>query len=430
MPDPSAADPSLALLIRFGIALGLGMLIGLQREWSDTKIAGIRTYPIIALLGAVAASLSPEGSIWLLAGGLVALTILTVLGNWLKTRSDELVTEPGLTTEMAMLLVFLLGAMVVLGDPVHALVLSGAVAVLLQLKGPLHATVRRLGDHDFKAITQFILISLVILPLLPSRDFGPYDVLNPREIWWMVVLIVGLGLAGYLAYKFFGRRAGTLVGGTLGGLVSSTATSVTFAQQSREQPKMSGMASVVVMIASTVVFVRVLIEISAVAPGRFSSLAPPLALYGVLMIVITFVAWRREHVGMSQQRDGATQQLDLGNPSELKAAVIFGLLYAAVLLAVAWAKDRLGSGGLYAVAVLSGLTDMDAITLSTARLAGEGQLEVTTAWRAIVIASMANLVFKGGAVAVLGAPALRRKIGILFGAALACGGVILLAWPG
>lgn len=422
MDTSALADPS--LLIRFALAFGLGMLIGLQREWSSTRMAGIRTFPIVALVGAVAAALVEPAGGWLLATGLIAMTAVTILGNWLKLQQGA--AEPGLTTEVTMMLAYLLGAMVVLGDPVHAVVLTGAVAVLLQLKGPLHAAVGRLGDHDVKAITQFVLISLVILPLLPSRDFGPYSVLNPREIWWMVVLIVGIGLAGYLAYKFFGEKAGTLLGGLLGGLVSSTATSVSYARRSREQPKLSGMAAVVVILASTVVFGRVLIEIAAVASSKFHELAPPVAIYGGALVLIAWVAWRRER----PEKDDDTPGLDLGNPSELRSALVFGLLYAGVLLAVAWAKDQLGSGGLYAVAVISGLTDMDAITLSTARLAADGQLATSTAWRAIVVASMSNLVFKGGAVAVLGSPALRRKIAVLFGLALATGGVILVAWPG
>ena len=422
MGTSALADPS--LLIRFALAFGLGMLIGLQREWSSTRMAGIRTFPIVALVGAVAASLVESAGGWTLAAGLLAMTAVTVLGNWLKLKQGS--AAPGLTTEVTMLLAYLLGAIVVLGDPVHAVVLTGAVAVLLQLKGPLHAAVGRLGDHDVKAITQFVLISLVILPLLPSRDFGPYSVLNPREIWWMVVLIVGIGLAGYLAYKFFGEKAGTLLGGLLGGLVSSTATSVSYARRSREQPALSGMAAVVVILASTVVFARVLIEIGAVASSKFRELAPPVAIYGVVLLLIALVAWRRER----PEKEDDTPDLDLGNPSELRSALVFGLLYAGVLLAVAWAKDQLGSSGLYAVAVISGLTDMDAITLSTARLAADGQLSTETAWRAIVIASMSNLVFKGGAVAVLGAPALRRKIAVLFGLALVAGGVILVVWPG
>lgn len=426
MSSTGLADPG--LLTRFALAFGLGMLLGLQREWSASRMAGIRTFPIIALVGAVAAAISvtptmPDGG-WLLAAGLVAMTAMVILGNWLKSRDGE--AEPGLTTEVTMLLAYLLGALVVLSEPMLAVVVTGAVAVLLQLKEPLHQAVRRLGDHDVRAITQFVLISLVILPLLPSRDFGPYAVLDPRQIWWMVVLIVGIGLAGYLAYKFFGEKAGTLLGGVLGGLVSSTATSVSYARRSREQPALSGLAAVVVTLASTVVFGRVLIEIAAVASGKFAELAPPVAAFGVVLLLIAFIAWRRER----PDKEEDTPNLDLGNPSELRSALVFGLLYAGVLLAVAWAKDRLGSSGLYAVAILSGLTDMDAITLSTARLAADDQLATGTAWRAIMIASMSNLVFKGGAVAVLGSPALRRKIALLFGLALAGGGTILLAWPG
>ncbi|HET9226332.1 MAG TPA: DUF4010 domain-containing protein, partial [Thermoanaerobaculia bacterium] len=255
-----------------------------------------------------------------------------------------------------------------------------------------------------------------------DRDMGPYGVLNPYQIWWMVVLIVGLSLAGYVAYKLFGAGAGTVLAGILGGLVSSTATTASYARKSRENAELSRLAALVIMLASTVVYGRVLVEIAAVARGSLLDLAPPIAAMLGVCILVSLGAWL-------MGRDGDDELPAQENPAELKAALLFGALYAAVLLAVAFARDRFGTAGLYTVAAISGLTDVDAITLSTSRLVQEGRLDPGTGWRAILLASLSNLGFKAGIVAVLGAKALLGRIALLFGAAMGGGGLILWLWP-
>ena len=416
------------LLWRLGLALGAGALVGLQRELADKRLGGIRTFPLIALLGAVAAVLGETFGGWIVAAGLIAVAALTVVGNWIKLAHGP--PDPGLTTEVAMVLVYVLGAAMTTIDPVAVLVVTGAVAVLLQLKAPLHRMVDRLGDADARAIMQFVLISLVILPLLPNRTFGPYQVLNPREIWWMVTLIVGIGLAGYLAYRFLGERAGTLLGGVLGGLVSSTATTVGYSRRASAQPALSPLAAVVVVIASSVVFVRVAIELVSVAPNVVSVTLPPLVAMAAWMALVAWIAYRRHRPAKTKPENDDDSELELGNPSELGTALLFGGLYALVLLAVAAAQDLLGERGLYAVAVLSGLTDMDAITLSTARRMTTGDLEPTLGWRLILVASLSNLAFKLAVVAVVGPRRLLSRLAGLFAIAGAGGLVILFVWPG
>ncbi|HEY6553477.1 MAG TPA: DUF4010 domain-containing protein, partial [Vicinamibacteria bacterium] len=320
------------------------------------------------------------------------------------------------------LLMYGVGAYLAVGPIQVAVVLGGAVAVLLHFKQELHGLAARIGDRDFRAAMQFVIISLIVLPVLPDATYGPYDVLNPREVWWMVVLIVGLSLAGYVAYKLFGAGAGTVLAGILGGLISSTATTASYARRSRESPDLSRLAALVVMLASTVVYGRVLVEIAAVARGRLLDLAPPLAAMLGVCALVAGVAWL---LG----RDGDGELPKQENPAELKAALLFGALYAAVLLAVAFARDRFGAAGLYMVAAISGLTDVDAITLSTSRLVQGGRLDADTGWRAILLASMSNLGFKAGIVAVLGSRALLGRIVLLFGAAMAGGGLILWLWP-
>lgn len=417
--------PLAEILSKLALALGLGLLVGLQREFADKRLGGIRTFPLIALLGAIAALLAREFDGWVLAAGFLAITAVVAIGNWVKLSAGP--TSPGVTTEMSMLLVYALGALTVVAEAPVVLVVAGAVAVLLQLKAPLHGAVERLGDEDVRAIMQFVLISLVILPVLPDRTYGPYDVLNPREIWWMVSLIVGIGLAGYLAYRFLGQRAGTILGGILGGLVSSTATTVGFSRRAKEQPALSPLAAIVVVIASAVVFVRVLIELATVAPRVFSETAPPIAVMLVWTALVAGVAYRLHRPG--DEEGGGDEALDLGNPSELRSALVFGALYAAILLAVAAAQDLLGRRGLYAVALISGLTDMDAITLSTARRMSSGELASATGWRLVLVASLSNLAFKLGIVAFVGPRRLLRQVAGLFAVAAAGGLAIFFLWP-
>ena len=410
---------SLDILRELAIAIGLGLLVGLQREWADKKVAGIRTFPLITLLGALCGLLMQQtGAPWAVAAGLVAMAVLFWIGAGAQAAQPS-----GVTTEVAGLVMFVVGALVVNGMAAIALVTTGVVSVLLHWKRPLHALVDRIGEDDLRAIVQLILIGMVILPILPDRAYGPYDVVNPFRIWLMVVLIVGISLAAYAAQRLLGARTGTLLAGVLGGLISSTATTVSYARLTRAGAIEPRAAAIVVMTASTVVFGRVLFEVAVVAPSLLGAVAAPLGVMMGFMVAVSAGAFliSRSDIRPPDQHEP---------PSDLRAAVVFGLLYAGVLLAVAAVKERFGDTALYAVAGLSGLTDMDAITLSTAQLMDRGTIEVATGWRLILVGAIANLVFKAGAVAVLGAPAMLRHIAALFGISAAGGLVLLAAWPG
>lgn len=407
-------------LIQMGLALLLGLLVGLQRERTDASIAGIRTFPLITMLGALCAMLALRDGEWMIAAGLVTVGALFIIGDVVRSRNEPV--DPGLTTEFAGLVMFGVGACLVIGSARLALAVGGVVAILLHLKKPMHHFVGAMGERDVRAIMQFALITLVILPLLPDREFGPYAVLNPFKIWLMVVLIVSISLCGYVAYKFLDGTVGAAAGGLLGGLISSTATTVSFLRRTRESPTSAGLASLAVMIASAIVFVRVLIEMAVVARNSFSALAPPIfaMLFACALIAAAaYFLYRHEKTDLPEQ----------GNPTELKSALIFGAAYAVVILLSAAAKEHFGSRGLYVVAGVSGLTDMDAITLSVSNLVENGKLEADTGWRAILLASMSNLVFKGGIVLFLGHPKLFGRISMMFLIALAAGGAILWFWP-
>ncbi len=408
-------------LRNIAIALGLGFLIGLQREWSSDKLAGIRTFPLIALLGALCGLLSHDsGTPWLMVAGLMVVAAMFWLGN--RIRMAEGVSEPGLTTEIAALVVFLVGVLVTRDLIMVAVVVGGVVAVILHWKKPLHGLVARVGEGDLHAIIRLVIIAMVILPLLPNRDYGPYQVINPYEIWLMVVLIVGISMAAYLAHRILGSQVGMLLAGVLGGLISSTATAVSYARRSRDHVGDVKAAALVIMVSSTVVFPRVLLEVAVVAPAYLMPIAGPLVVMMVVMLLLSLIMLASARTAIPPAEDGEA-------PSELGTAVGFGLLYAAVLFGVAVAKDYFGDAGMYAVAGLSGLTDMDAITLSSAQLVKTGAIETGTGWRLILIGALANLVFKFGIVATIGNRRLVWRIGLVFAGAWVAGGALLAMWP-
>lgn len=401
------------------ISLALGMLIGLQRERTDSSMGGIRTYPLVTLLGTVCGKLGQTYGGWILGAGFLGLAVMVLIGNLPRARRGE---GSGITSEVAVLLLYALGALLVTGSMFAVVVVGGVVALLLHWKDPLHRFADAMGDADMRAMMQFVLISMVILPVLPRKDFGPYEVFNAFEIWLMVVLIVGLSLAAYVAYKVFGSRTGVVLSGLLGGMISSTATTVSAARQTHNSTEGAGLAALIVMIASAVAFARVLGEIGIFASGKFPALAMPIgAMLGAMVAIAAgmFFFTRREDAKLPEQ----------SNPAQLKTALVFAALYAGIKYATAAAKDHFGSSGMYVVGVISGLTDMDAITISTSRMVAGDQLEVAVGWRTILIAGMANLAFKGGAVAILGSRAMFFRVAMLFGLSLAAGGLILWLWP-
>lgn len=403
--------------IALALALGLGLLVGMQRERTKSSLAGVRTFPIITLLGALTALLAQESTYWLVATGLIALAAMLVTGNLYTLRSGQ--KGAGITTELAALMMYLVGAGLVAGYTVAATVVAGVLALLLQFKAPLHRAARGLGERETQAIFKFTLLALVILPLLPNQTYGPYDVLNPFKIWLVVVLIVGISVTAYITYRMVGAHTGALLGGLLGGLISSTATTVSYARQAKAQPNLNAMAATVIVLASTIVYVRVLFEIAVIAPSLIPHTIAPLGAMLIFMSIMSAVLFR--NMDQQHMRDSDTH----ASPTQLGAALIFGALYALVLLLVAVAKEHFGVVAIYGIAVVSGLTDVDAITLSTAELFKQQRLDAHTAWQVILIATLSNLVFKAAAVALLANRALGLKICMLYGFTVIFGLIVL-----
>lgn len=410
------------LYIRLGVALGIGLLVGLQREHAGPGLAGVRTFPLIAIFGALCGLMAVDYGAWPIVAGLIALAAMTIAANVARQSGET--QGLGTTTSVAVLVVFGLGAYLMNGLIPAAVVMTGVVVVLLHHKPQMHAFVDRLGEKDFRAIMQFVLVSLIVLPLLPNRNYGlfGYEVWNPRTIWLLVVLIVGIGVGGYLAYKFLGERAGLVLGGVLGGVISSTATTFSYARRTGGNANSSGALAVVIMFATTAMFVRVLVELSAVAPRQMASLTPPILTAAGACVVIAAVGWW----SVRGQRPTLAEQ---ENPSELKSALVFAALFAVVLLAIAFAKDRWGDQGLYVVAIISGITRMDAITLSAGQMVSHDAIDVATGWRLVLTAWLANLAFKAAIVAAVGGRNLLRYVAPMFAAAFVAGLAILVFWP-
>ncbi|HEY5894959.1 MAG TPA: DUF4010 domain-containing protein [Chthoniobacterales bacterium] len=406
--------------ITLGISLGLGILIGLQRERTEARFGGIRTFPLISLFGTFCGMLGQAYGPWPVAAGIIAIFGTLIMANWLAQQREE--SEHGQTTEVAALLTFAIGAYLPSGNPAVAAVATGLLVILLHLKEPMHVFVSKMGPKDMAGIMQLVVISLIILPLLPNREFGPFSVLNPFDIWRMVVLIVGLNLTGYIIYKMVGQTASVALGGILGGLISSTATTVSYARRAREAPAANMLAVAVIMIASAISYFRVIIEVSLFAPSNLGALLPPLlaaSIGSAAIATAAFLFFRGDREEMPPP----------ANPAELKSALVFGILYAAVTFVVAAVKQYFDSTALYGVAIISGLTDMDAITLSLARMVESRHLEPENAWRLILTASLSNFVFKGATAVFLGGWRFGMRLSPFFAAALVGGLALIWLWP-
>ena len=411
-------DP-LVLTLRFAAGLGLGVLLGLERERSKTEagFAGVRTLGLLALSGGIAAFIDEIlARPWLALGVFAAAAGLVLVSYRVSAERGEL----GITTEVSALLAFLLGFLCVRGHVMLAAGLAVASGGVLALKGWLHRLSGRIEPADVEATLQFAIVSIIILPLVPDRSFGPppLDVINPYKIWLMVVLISGLNFASYLLVKIVGAEHGIGLTGLLGGLVSSTAVTLGFSQRSRQEPAQATALALGILVAWTVMFARVAVLVAAIDAALVARVALAMAAFGLPSLAICVLLWRR-------QRSAERASVAAGaNPFELGEAIRFGLLFGVISFAAKAAQVYLGEAGLYLAGAIAGLTDVDAIALSMAQLALSDPASAGPAARTIVIAVASNTLFKTGMVAFLAAPGLRRAIlpstGVILASAAAC----------
>ncbi|MCL2524744.1 MAG: MgtC/SapB family protein [Betaproteobacteria bacterium] len=398
----SFVAPELAAPVEaFATTLGIGLLIGMERERRLDSAAGLRTFSLVAMLGCLFAMLGEKsGAPWLVAVGLVVVAATMIASNFSSQQEEQF---RGFTTEAAIIVTYALGAAVWMGYSMLAVMLAITTTVLLYFKAELKQISQRMTPKDLNSILQFGVLSLVILPILPDRDFGPYAAINPRQVWWLVVLISGLALSGYLALRIIGARHGAAVLGIFGGLASSTATTMMFSRHAAEHPELTRMSSLVILIANVMVMLRLGIIAGLLAPGLLRPIAIVFACGIIPGVLTTLHGWK------VLNEAGDLPLPDVKNPTELKTALSFGLIYAVVLLAAACLQDIFGSSGLYAVAFVSGVTDADASVLSTLRIFNLERLLAAPAVIAVALALLANLAFKISLVISIGGKPLARQ---------------------
>lgn len=395
------------LFLRFGVAMALGFLIGLQREHSYGErgaqiFAGERTLALLGLSGALAALASDVFAMPLIFFGVLLFTaVLAGAAYVIEAREGRI----GITTEVAVLIVVLLGGLCYWGYLTLAAAAGIATTVILSLKIETDRLVRALTRQDIFAALQFAVITAIVLPILPDQAPWPppFDVLNPFKIWLMVVLISGIGFLGYVLIKLVGTHRGIGITGFLGGLVSSTAVTLSFSQRSQAESKLARQLALAIIIAWTMMFPRILIEVLVVHRELLSAVGPPILAAGLAALAYSLYLF-------ISARSKESSDLEFSNPFDLSAALKFGLLYAVILLITRSAQIYSGETGVLVSSFISGLADVDAITLSMSELSRSGGLSLDIASQAIVIAAMANTLVKGGIVLSMGAAALRKAL--------------------
>ena len=419
----------LDVFLSLGVALAAGALIGAEREQAQSggrrpDFGGIRTFPLIALMGALGALLIPVAGIWVL------VVLLAVLGALLAVSHAREPAEqgPGLSTEIAALLTYCLGAVAALPQllPVpdrFMAVAAGAASVmaLLALKSPLHGFAAKVSTDDIYATVKFVILVVVVLPLLPNRTFGPLEVLNPFKVGLMIVLVAGLSFVGYVTARVVGGQRGLLLTGFVGGLVSSTAVAMTFSGRAKEQPELASLCALAILVASATMFARIIAIVAVADPALVASIVWPMGSMAATGFALSFYLWWRE-----SHRGTKTAAVPLRNPFELKQAIKFGLVYAVILFVGKAAQQAFGTSGIYLSSLVAGIADVDAVTLSLAELHRQG-LESSTASAGITIAAATNTIVKAGIAVVLGGQALRRRIVTTFLLMLAAGAVAIFA---
>lgn len=375
-----------------GTALSVGLLVGLERGWrgrqqaEGSRVAGLRTFGLIGLLGGLLSLLSPSSSL-LPAIGLVSVALLFAV-SYRRAASES--GTLSITTAVAALATFGLGALAAQGHFVLAVGTAVVVALLLDLKEELHGGLQRIQPAELNAVLQLGVLTAVILPLLPNAGYGPYGALNPFQLWLAVVLVAVLSLMGYIAVRLRGEQQGLLWTGLLGGLASSTAATLSLSRFARDEPRLALPAAAAIVAASGVMFLRMAAVITALQPTLAWRLGGYLSLLGATCLLAAAWQWRRRVRGEQLTVPAQARLFDL--PSALG----FGLALGVVAVLVRAAKESLGAAGIFAVSFLSGLADVDAIVISSVQMHAGGQLDDRSTAIAILLAAVANMIVKAG----------------------------------
>jgi len=408
----------LALIGNFLLALALGALIGMEREYARYKkhahdYAGIRTFPLIALFGALSAFFGEILNPWILVVGILLMGMLILLSYFVLSSGNK--KFHGATSEVAGFLTFFIGILAYFGEIQLAVLLTVIITIILYSRTVLHQFAQHLKKEEMKSALIFAVIAFVILPFLPNKGYGPYQLFNPFLTWLMVVLISGISFVGYILMKWFGEK-GIEFAGILGGLASSTAVTLSFAERSKQHENLYKVLALGVILANGVMFGRVLLEVLFVNPQLFVHLLLPMLILASATALFSYYVWKRaKHI---------SEKIELKSPFALKPALKFAGIFALVLGFLKLANAYFPSEGVYLVSFFSGLADADAIALSLSQLAGT-TIPFDTARDGILLGVLANTITKGGIAYFFGEKKFRRMIIGFFVLLIALGGILM-----
>ena len=396
------------------ISMGIGLILGLEREYTNLKresgFAGIRAFPIVAILGFTLGSLTVLFSFWLSIIGLGTFILFLGFNNFYK---EEYNFNRSFTTNLALIATFVLGLMVSAEYYRNAVATAVIIVTLLSLKTRFHSVISNITSEELFAFVKFSIIALLILPFLPNNTYGPNDLINPFEIGSIIVIVSFLNFIGYFLVKFVGSKKGILLTAILGGLISSTAVAWSYASRSIESPELSKKYAAGIVIASAIMFPRLAFLIYIFNNTLLTYLALPFGIFTLICLIVSLIL-------IKDNTDKPETDIKLGNPMNLLNALGFGVIYVIIQLAVFYSNKLFGESGLYYSALIAGLADTDAITISLAKFALEGEkLKLTSS--VIVAATLSNMLVKLGITVFKGSKITGKLVGYTFGSIIIIG---------
>lgn len=414
----------------FVVAILLGALIGLQREYTkkhfeEKGTAGLRTFTIVALLGAVIGYLSGSITSWMTIVGFVGIMIFAFVSYYLTYVKTKNISE---TTQAVFIFTYLIGVMCTTGYLELAIIIGIIITALLAFKDKLHGVAEKMDRKELFAIIKFALIAFVVFPLLPNKNYSPMDipglgdlfsgiginvnvlaqldVFNPSHIWLMIVLIAGINFVGYFLSKSIGAKKGFGLMGVVGGLVSSTAVTLSMAAQSKKNNSVFKPFLIAVIVAMSIMFIRIIFEVAVVNNSLLPTVFFPLFIMSLIGFGVAFLLYKSKGIKKNEK----PQKIELKRPFDFIPALKFGVFFAIVLFVAKIAQLFLGDAGIYLTSILSGLMDVDAITLSMASLSGSGEIGNFVASTAILLAAISNTLVKAGMAFFLGSKKFGRSV--------------------
>jgi uncharacterized membrane protein (DUF4010 family) len=388
----------LSITSRLAVSLALGLIIGMERGWQSRqspqglRIAGIRSFGFVGLLGGLSALLGQKLGISVLAVAFLGLILMVAVSYGLSARQTE---DFGITTELSLLITFVLGVLAGIGLLSEALAVSVAVAVLLGFKQELHQSLEKLDRRELIATLQLLILAAIALPLLPDRNLGPWSALNPRSIGLLVLLIAGISYVGYFAMRLLGTRVGLLATAIIGALVSSTAVTISFGRMARRGQGSMAVLGAGISLASGTMALRILAEVSIVNQALLFNLIIPMALLAIIPLVAAVA------IAARSAKTEPPAEVELKNPIELGSALIYAGVLSVLFVLIHAMESWFGNAGIYLLSAISGITDVDAVSLSLAQ-ATKGDLPLSVGAMGILIAAMVNTLVKAVLASAIG----------------------------